>query len=142
MICDCAFSANIKTSFWQSNVMSPCLEKIKGCHTFRNVAGCCSSNMRIVKHTGEVSTLSPSIKYKKILLTSLSPCLGLLAFLGKRMSLVLYSFNLWTLAWRDSVERFFRRWSTEMPMLKACFGDTPAVCQIEWNKSYFHFYLW
>merc|ERR1712121_356244 len=39
---------------------------------------------------------------------SLSPAFGALAFFGKMISLLLYSFNLWTLACKLSVPLFFR----------------------------------
>merc|ERR1719228_1140976 len=58
---------------------------------------------------------------------SLSPAFGALAFFGKMISLLLYSFNLWTLAWRLSVPLFFRLWSTQRPMVEAYFLPMPAV---------------
>ena len=59
--------------------------------------------------------------------TSLSPCLGLLAFLGKTINLLLYSLSLWTLAWRDSADLFFLLWSTEIPIVGATFREMPAA---------------
>uniref|UniRef100_A0A8C5T1C9 Uncharacterized protein n=1 Tax=Malurus cyaneus samueli TaxID=2593467 RepID=A0A8C5T1C9_9PASS len=54
-------------------------------------------------------------------LTELSPFLGIAGFLGKRMSLEWYSFNLCTLACRDSVDLFRLRGSTEIPIVRANF---------------------
>ena len=70
--------------------------------------------------------------------TSLSPCLGLLAFLGKTISLLLYSFNLWTLAWRDSADLFFLLWSTAIPIVGATLREIPAA----WNKRQCHVNIW
>jgi hypothetical protein len=48
-----------------------------------------------------------------------SAFLGLLDLRGKTMRRALYSFRRWTLAARASSERFWRRGSTEMPMVGA-----------------------
>lgn len=61
-------------------------------------------------------------------LTVLSPFLGAEAFLGKMMSLERYTFSLWTLDCRDSVDRLRRRGSTAMPMVRATFLLIPAAC--------------
>uniref|UniRef100_A0AAR2L509 Uncharacterized protein n=1 Tax=Pygocentrus nattereri TaxID=42514 RepID=A0AAR2L509_PYGNA len=63
----------------------------------------------------------------ELLLLVLSPFLGAEAFLGKRMSLERYSFSLWTLACRDSVDLLRRRGSTAMPMVRATLLLMPAA---------------
>merc|ERR1719309_1527280 len=52
---------------------------------------------------------------------------GFFLFLGKRMSLLLYSFNLWTFTWRLSRDLFLRLLSTAMPMVLAKRGCRPTA---------------
>lgn len=62
--------------------------------------------------------------------------LNLRVRLGKMTSLALYVFNLWTLACRPSRDRFFRLWSTAMPIVGASFFGIPAACICKTNNSY------
>lgn len=56
-----------------------------------------------------------------------SPFLGDLVLRGKRMSLDLNDFRRSTLAARDSSLMFWRRGSTEMPMVDASLRGIPAA---------------
>lgn len=64
-----------------------------------------------------------------LVLTELSPFLGMAGFRGKRMSLERYSFSRCTLACSDSVDLLRRRGSTEMPIVRANFLLMPASCR-------------
>jgi len=59
--------------------------------------------------------------------SSLSPCLGLLCFLGNTISLLLYSFKRCTFDWSDSVDLFFLLWSTAIPIVLAYLIPIPAA---------------
>lgn len=48
---------------------------------------------------------------------------------GKTMRRSRYSLRRWTLAFRDSSERFWRRGSTEIPMVGASLRGMPASCR-------------
>lgn len=56
-----------------------------------------------------------------------SAFLGLLDLRGKTMRRFLYSFKRSTLAAKASSERFWRRASTEIPMVRAYSLGTPAA---------------
>ena len=56
-----------------------------------------------------------------------SPCLVLPLRRGKRMRRLRYSWRRSTLALRDSSERFWRRGSTEIPMVRANLRGMPAA---------------
>jgi hypothetical protein len=56
-----------------------------------------------------------------------SPCLVLPLRRGKRMRRFLYSWRRSTLALRPSSERFWRRGSTEIPMVRANLRGIPAA---------------
>jgi hypothetical protein len=61
------------------------------------------------------------------ILTEASPFLGLLNFLGKRMSLDLYSFSRCTFCWSESTDMFLLLKSTAIPMVRAYFLEIPAA---------------
>jgi hypothetical protein len=56
-----------------------------------------------------------------------SPCLVLPLRRGNRISFLRYSWRRSTLALRDSSERFWRRGSTEIPMVRANLRGMPAA---------------
>jgi hypothetical protein len=75
-------------------------------------------------------TLACLTKFSLAALTSsaeASPFLGALLLRGKRMTRLRYAFRRSTLAARDSSERFWRRGSTEIPMVGASLRGMPAA---------------
>uniref|UniRef100_A0A8C6XLW3 Uncharacterized protein n=1 Tax=Naja naja TaxID=35670 RepID=A0A8C6XLW3_NAJNA len=66
-------------------------------------------------------TIAHTVLSTRTVLTVLSPFLGAEDFRGKRMSLERYSFSLWTLACKASVDLFRRLGSTAIPIVRANF---------------------
>lgn len=119
---------SLLSSFWCTVMFSLTLIYIKLAQ-YKNISWIpCQDDTTIYK----TPSLYSSIAINKDIIcisfvTSLSPCLGLLAFLGKTINLLLYSFSLCTFAWRDSADLFFLLWSTEIPMVGATLREMPAA---------------
>ena len=66
--------------------------------------------------------------------TEASPCLVFPLRRGKRIRRLRYSWRRSTLALRDSSERFWRRGSTEIPIVRANLRGMPAADTCQWTS--------